>query len=300
MEEREMPKLVVNNERMAMYERAAKEMGQSEEPPKQDPPADDKKIDDKPATPPADQSAGAELDTSEGKKPDEQKYVPLPALKEEREKRKELAAEMKELKRQQELLMEDNRKLMEVLSAGSKHEETPDYSDPDDIVKEVISLRKKVEDQAKTINEFKGSYDAGETRKVAESYEAMAKKAADELSAEGYPGFLDITEAVAKDLKAEFEETEDKAVFTPDGWKRVYKEKTYPRIFGTVVQTAVEKAKADKIREKEELKEKAKLSGTPGSPSKEEAPPDAPKSDEDRYKQYMAMRKASSVFRSKP
>ena len=299
-EERAMPTRVVDHNREAIYERAAQEFGQPPESPKQDtPPAEDKKVDDKPATPPAEPSAGAELDTSGDKKPDDKKYVPLPALQEERERRKELAAEMRELKRQQDLLLEDNRKLMEVLSAGSKREETPDYSDPDDIVKEVISLRKKVEDQAKTINEFKGSYDAGEQKRVAESYETLAKKAADELSAEGYPGFLDITEAVAKDLKAEFDETEDKTVFTPDGWKRVYKEKTYPRIFGKVVQTAVEKAKADKIKEKEELKEKAKLHGSPGTPSEtEKSQDDAPLTQEERYKQYMAMRKASSVFRS--
>ena len=298
-EHKEMPKLTVNLDREAMYARAAR----FSEPDTSLDAAlalDEKKADDKPATPPADKSAGTELDTSGEQKPDV-KYVPYPALKEERDKRKLLADEVREMKRQQDILMDDNRKMMELLQAGTKPvDDTPDYSDPDDIVKEVIELRKKVDQQSKVIGDVQGKTIARENKTVADTYEAMAKKAAEELEAEGFPGFLDLTEAVGRDLKAAFEESEDQSTFTPDGWKRVYKEKTYPRIIGVRIQSAIDKAKPDKKSEKEALKEQANLSGSPGSPP---APLASEKDEKDmttkeKYERYMKMRKQSSVFRS--
>jgi len=305
-DKKELPNVWFNRERDAMYEEAARVMGQEPNKPEDEKP-EDKKEDPKPdaANPPADQSGGAESDTSGDEKPDDkekdEKLVPLPALKEERERRKRLQEEMRELRRQQEMLMTDNQKLMEVLKAGSKpDDDIPSYSDPDDIVKEVIALRKKVDDQAKTINEFKGSYDADKSQKMAHDYEAMAKKAADELSAEGYPGFLDLTEAVGRDLKTAYEDTEDQSVFTPEGWKRIYKSTTYPRIFGTVIKTAVDRAKAEKVDGKKKLKEKANMSGSPGKAEGGENSPDEnrPLTDKEKYDRYMAMRKTSSVFRT--
>lgn len=194
-------------------------------------------------------------------KPDEEKTVPYGALKEEREKRKELARKIKELEESFKQAAEDNKKLVELMSSKSDDEPITDYE------KEILSLRKQLKVAMSKIDSFeKGQV---QQRQVTEQdrLTALVNQTHTELAKDGFDGFDDFVPQVIKAMDDEDIPMEER---TPATWKKVFKEVVYPKYIGKYkVDT-----KAEKKAEKEAEKKEASLIKSPGKP-------DAKKKDEE-------------------
>lgn len=192
----------------------------------------------------------------EEKPQEEEKTVPYGALKEEREKRKELARRVKELEDAFRQAAEDNKRLTELLSAKPDEEPITDYE------KEMLSLRKQLKAALAEIESMKKSVERDRQAASEAQIKTLVERTGEELAREGYEGFQDFIPQVVQAMRAEGIEAADE---TPEIWKRVYKEQVWPKYIG--------KYKPSKKAEKEELKKEASLIKSPGkteTPKKEE------------------------------
>lgn len=192
----------------------------------------------------------------EEKPQEEEKTVPYGALKEEREKRKELARRVKELEDAFRQAAEDNKRLTELLSAKSEEEPITDYE------KEMLSLRKQLKAALAEIDSMKKSVERDRQAASEVQIKTLVERTGEELAKEGFEGFQDFIPQVVQAMRAEGIEAAEE---TPEIWKRVYKEQVWPKYIG--------KYKPSKKAEKEELKKEASLIKSPGKtepPKKEE------------------------------
>jgi hypothetical protein len=206
----------------------------------------------------------------------EEKKVPLGALHEEREKRKALSSEVKELKGNLAQLIEDNKKLMELMSTKESDEPITDYE------KELVNLKK----QNKVLSEKLSMIERGQVQEKqkteADKLTELVKKTDSELATEGFEGFDDFVPQVIKAMNEEEIPMEER---TPATWKRVYREMVFPKYIGKYKVTTKESRKA----EKEDLKKDAGLVKSPG---RTETKP----KEEDDYISYMKMREKYSFM----
>ncbi len=212
----------------------------------------------------------------EDKPTDEEKKVPLGALHEEREKRKALAKEVADLKESFRQAVEDNKKLMDLMSDKSD-EPITDYE------KEMLSLRKQLKVALTEIDSIKRGGEKERQASAEQRLDSLAKQTDTELEKAGFEGFYDFIPQVIKAMNDEEIPMEDRS---PETWKRVYREVVYPKYIGKhkVVK------KEDKKAEKEELKKEASLIKTPGKPEEKK------KEEEDTPESYAKWRQKQSFF----
>lgn len=211
----------------------------------------------------------------EDKPTEEEKKVPLGALHEEREKRKALAKEVAELKASFQQAVEDNKKLMDLVSSKSDDEPITDYE------KEMLSLRKQLKVALTEIDSMKRGVEKEKQVSAEQRLESLAKQADSELEKAGYEGFYDFIPQVIKAMNDEEIPMEDRS---PETWKRVYRDIVYPKYIGK------HKVKPDKKAEKEELKKEASLVKTPGKPEERK------KEEDDTPESYAKWRQKQSFF----
>lgn len=202
------------------------------------------------------------------------------ALHEAREELKEAKAKMREVlevadtaQKQLQIVIAENERLRKT-SEQPLPEDKPD--EPiDDIEKYIKGVAAKSKALEAKLEKLERDRLEEKESDGARKFGQAIKHVADELKAEGYPGFEKFRNQVA--AKIEELANGNKAKLTeldnPVGWAEVYKEHVYPEIAGVfgVVK------KASKKSEKEELKGKANLVGSPGSaPKKTEDEPKKP------------------------
>jgi hypothetical protein len=209
---------------------------------------------------------------------DEEKTVPYGALKEEREKRKELARKIKELEDSFKQAAEDNKKLVELMSSKSDDEPITDYE------KEMLNLRKQIKLQQAELENLKRGQEQRSKVTEEQRITELVKSTDAELAKDGFEGFDDFVPQVIKAMNDEEIPMEER---DPSTWKRVYKEIVFPKYVGKykVIQ------KEDKKAEKEANKKEAALVKSPGKavePKKED--------DDDSPESYTKWRQKQSFF----
>jgi hypothetical protein len=285
----------IDEDRASLYEKYAKEGDSFNKATvvEEGLPADPTDKKDEGETPPVKkESAPPAPEKSEGKGEPEkepEKKVALSALHEERSRRKMLSEQVKILEDEKKSLVESVRQYGQRLESLEKKKI---QEDPIDDVEAVIKSQKE---EIATLNKRLGDVESRwvSKEKTEEITQAKAKeqellKQVEEvdlaLSKEGFPGFKDLASEVAREVMVKVQEDEsNKAVFAnPDGWKKLYKEKVYPRIKTAIIAN-------DKNSKKEELKIKANLIDNPGGAPKSKEP-DEKEDDESSYESYMKMR----------
>jgi len=187
---------------------------------------------------------------TEEKPQEEEKTVPYGALAEERAKRKELAKKVKELEAAFRQAAEDNKKLMELMSAKSDEEPITDYE------KELVSVRKQLKLAIAEIEAFKKAQAKTAQEVEQEKLAALVRKTHDELAKDGFDGFNDFVPQVIKAMDDEDIPLEER---NPAVWKRVYREIVYPKHIG--------KYRPAPKAVKEAAKKEASLIKSPGTGS---------------------------------
>jgi hypothetical protein len=212
----------------------------------------------------------------EDKPKDEEKTVPYGALKEEREKRKDLSRRIKELEDTVKLAADDNKKLVDLMSSKSDDEPITDYE------KEMLTLRKQLKIAMSEIGNFKKSQVQQKEVSEQERLTALVKQTDSELSKEGFDGFDDFVPQIVKAMNEEEVPMDER---NPAKWKEIYKTIVYPKYVGKYKPTEKESKKA----EKEGLKKEASLIMEPGKKQ-------AQKKEDDEKFDYQKWRSSQSFF----
>lgn len=245
-------------------------------------------------TEPAPEDAEGE-DEDPAPEKDEEKTVPLGALHEEREKRKGLSKEVIELKDQVKTLIEDNRKFME--QPAKSETETADFSkllEEGNLEDAMLALHKENQSLRQGQSDLKAN-DSKRTEHdlVAEqaiqheNFNTQVASIASDLEKEGYPGFDMFVDKMNVELDSMIAEDPDNVSLDNEaGYKRIYKEKVFPKVKAVFAG----QVKDDAFAKKKALKEKANLGKGSGKPGKGE------KKDDDTwtFDDYTKMRGANS------
>jgi len=239
--------------------------------------------DDSTETEAEDTDASTETDdaefTSEAEDTTE-KTVPYGALHEEREKRKSLSKKVTELETQLNTVLQDYKTLV-------TEKETDDTADLDP---ELAALKREI----KELREFKNSMTEERQKSTAEKQQQevmdSVNKTDAELEKEGFPGFIFATEAVAQEIRNLVkEDPENSWMFSPEGWKKVFKEKVFPEMRSKFVKVH----KDELFDKKKDLKAGQKIAGKTGKV------PATPKKDDGsnwNYDDYIKHRKATQLL----
>lgn len=213
---------------------------------------------------PEDKSRKQDYQKSEETKPKEkeQKFVPLDALHQEREKRKAVQSRQRELETQLQVVMAEVKSLKEAKDTKTE----VDVEDIDDPFVEVARLRREM-------SEFKSRDIQRESEVRRRDFETKSKalqndisKTNDDLEKEGYPGFNMMLNSVTEKLTDLMDDNPQEATLldNPEGWRKIYKEEIYP-----IIKEKFDKAlKGEIIKEKEKLKSEANLIGSSGKTEK--------------------------------
>lgn len=216
------------------------------------------------------EKAEVKPETGGEKKEKQEKFVPLEALHEEREKRKQE-------KLAREALEEKLRLLESKLSAPKEEEE---FLDETEVLKRRVAMLEEQDKQRKQLEEL------NQVKAQQQSLKNIVKTVDKELADEGYPGFEYCTSRVTEELQRMVEEDENNTAFlNPTGWKHVFKEKIFPNLRDSIAKTIKNTEMTDKI----ELKKGAGLAshGSPAKPKGEEKV----KTPEELADEYMEMRR---------
>lgn len=224
-------------------------------------------------------------ETSPEEEKEEQKMVPLAALHESREQTRETKGRIRQLEQQ---LSEVIGSYKDIVTQKTKTEELSKDDEPiEDVDAAIFQLRRENRDMKKTIKASSDqlSYDHKQTQK--REKEASVRKLDRELSEEGFAGFSDLADEVAKDILAITDPDEQASYMSADGWKRMYRERTSPR-FSKLFSTQKQK---EKFAQKDELARKASLVENPGKVKKAKS-----KESSNTFEDYLSMRAKSLVL----
>tara|TARA_R100000750_G_scaffold5656_1_gene4309 strand:+ start:2605 stop:3543 length:939 start_codon:yes stop_codon:yes gene_type:complete len=219
----------------------------------------------------------------------EDKTVPLGALHEERQKRKELQAEVVELKNQVKDMLNKERQI--------DPEEAGDEEYIEDYDAELIKLKKQNEALTAEVDSIKAKDTQSEAEKAQTAFLTKVNKVHEELKTEGFDGFEECTPMIRQHIHGLIMQEPDPQEYiegrklldvdTPEGWKKIYKEEIYPSIKAIINQKKTEELMDERI----ERKKKAALSGNSGGrpvQSKKDNINDL--SPDEMNKRYMEMR----------
>lgn len=229
----------------------------------------------------------------DSEKEPEEKKVALSALHEERSKRKMLAEQLK-LKEEKERAYLDQ--IREYGIRLESLEKKKIQEEPIDDIEAALKVQKeenlRLQKRIDAVESHQATKAKMEAMEIARSKEQELLKQVEEvdqaLSAEGFPGFKNLSSEVAREVMAKIQEDDtNRAVYAnPDGWKKLYKDVVYPRVKASIVTS-------DKISKKEELKSRANLIDKPGGAPVSKK---ADEEDEDTsYESYMKMRQKISA-----
>ena len=222
-------------------------------------------------------------ETPESKIKPEERTVPHGAFHAEREKRKEVERELRELKSQKE--------------HESDYEEEIPIEDYDS---EINTLKRKVTDLERRDSDRETERNEDIRIKNREKVDKIISATDKSLEEEGYPGFMDyekivtaeITELAQKEpdpelrrkyLSGELQYPKD----TPEGWKEVYKEKVYPKYH----KLHLAQDKNSLMDKKKSLKKKASLVNSPGTQHVKPEEDENNESDKEAFDSYMQGRR---------
>ena len=218
------------------------------------------------------------------KSEESEKTVPLAALHEEREKRKGLSREVADLKKKVSELLDDNERLLNVVREPPA--EGDDFTDP-----KVRDLEKQIKDLLKFKENVEKTSEQSKMEKLQSEHKRNLKKANEELADEGFPGFEFAVGKVANELQAMVaDDPESIYLDNVEGWKKIYKERVFPKLKTIFVG----KQKKDADEDKVDLKKKAKLAASPGK-SGEPAKGKENMTTDERYAAYLEARRKSGI-----
>ena len=207
--------------------------------------------------------------------------VPYDALHAEREKRKAAQVRIRELESQINLVLQETKK---------KAEEKPETVD--DYEKEIITLRKEVKSLREDLSSQKKNLETEASQKKITEIESKISTVDRELKEEGFPLFKDLQDQVTKEIVKMIDGDPDsgqgiiREYDNPNGWKKIYKEKIFPRLDSTFK----ERYQSSTKKEKEELKKQANLTGGSAPRVSLET-----KEDEYSYDDYLKRRKEALI-----
>ncbi len=217
--------------------------------------------------------------------------VPLSALHEEREKRKQAQSHIKELEASVEAHRTQLKEMDDRFKRLEQDSQDEFLSEEDKRGREVERRMGNLEtENAKRVQEHEIQAQATQKQEILRKIEVIDKK----LASEGFPGFQFLKSKV-QDVLAEVQAKDPAkyvALDTPEGWEAIYRKRVFPAFKG-ILNT---KEKAEIMAEKEAKKSLANLASSPGSPGK---PPEKKedKGDIDHtFANYMADREADSAF----
>lgn len=216
----------------------------------------------------------------------EDKTVPLGALHEERQKRKELQAEVVELKQQVKNMLTERK---------GKEEYEEEYIEDYDA--ELIKLKKQNQTLKAEVDSIKAKDTQSEVEKKQTAFLNKVNKVHEELQLEGFDGFEKCTPMIRQYIHSLIMQEPDSQEYiegrklldvdTPEGWKKIYKEEIYPSIKEIINQKKTEEL----IDERIERKKKAALSGSSGGKPVQKKKEDINDlSPEEMKKRYIQMR----------
>lgn len=203
------------------------------------------------------------------------KMVPHAALHEERLRSKEIRQELEKMKSTHDSLLEEIRGLKDDREAGIG---TVDDNEAKTLKLERELLELKSAFSKRTMDE--------QNRIIKQNQQSLNERIRltnEELEADGIKGFNVFKAQVVEELQKLVEEDPaNEHLDNPEGWKKIYKETVLPRVSSMFA----EKAREEKVKEKEALAEEAKLVSSPGS-----APAKEPEEEMSKEEQYIKMRR---------
>lgn len=209
--------------------------------------------------------------------------VPHAALHEERKLHKDTKAKLNDAleiarraQQQLDIMVQENARLRD--APVKKADEAPPVDEKapiDDIEGYIRTMDKRIKSVEEENKRLKMSRmeELEDTR--ASKFTQAVDLVSNELKDQGYPGFNKFRHLVAERIEKEAAGDKNKlaALDNPESWAEIYRDKVYPEVAGIFGV----KAKEAKKGEKEELKGKANLVGSPGkSPTKSEDEPKKP------------------------
>lgn len=243
-------------------------------------------------------------DEAEDKEEEEkQKTVPYDAFHQERERRKDLQKTVADLEDKVKMLLQDNKVLMERgkkpdesesgLSDVSELEKLVDDGEYGDALKQALKTITGLQDTIKGLENNDRqrieAREADEATRKAEEAEKRIQKLHSDLEKEGFPGFDPLVEHVNAELRAMIKEDPDNISLNNDeGFKKIYKEKVFPKFR----KMFVGKDREDTMQGKRERKKNANLGGGGNAPKGS-----AKKDNDDDWgmNDYMDMRKEQGL-----
>lgn len=268
-------------ERLALYDSMKEQKEQEAEPsPEEEESVTEEETKTETEPSPEEEETG-ETEKEESEK--EKKTVPLGALHESRAETREAKEQIRQLQTQMAEIVGDYRKVVEAQAKPKEPEVNLDAMT--DSEREIYELKQEVKalsENQNTQNRHQQQYTRDQ---FVENINRQVKTTDVELEKEGYPGFAQFENQVAKQLKAEGASQE--ALGNPEEWKRVFKKTVFPSYQKLFTANAREK----RFAEKERLKAAAGLIKTPGKTKK--APP---KENENTYNDYLEVRAKGQVL----
>lgn len=252
---------LLGGDRESLYERYAeaqeKEKGKEEkkeESLKSSPAPEEKPHpeDYQPAPPAVPEASKAKDEPSENFK----KTVPYDALHAEREKRRAAQARLRDLE-------SEIQSLKQATETQKKISESP----IEDYETEIKGLKQMVLELQGQLQSQQSRATAREREEMIKSLQTRIAQTASELQAEGFPLFDTLQHRVAAEIGqlVEAADPEEREVVlrewdSPQGWKRIYRERVFPGI-----QSAFSvHLKSEESEAKKEMKKQAQLTGSPG------------------------------------
>jgi len=221
-----------------------------------------------------------EEDTAQKGRP--KKTVPIDALHEEREKRKDL----------QRALDNTNRQLLEVQQSIKQAQSEKEAGIPPE-----DEYERKEWERDREISALKKRVATNEQANQQRTQDQERKNLIDridlvdkELGEEGYSGFKNFTPLITQELNTLIaDDPANRSLDSQEGWKKIYKEIVFPRAKKMFLKQDKNRIFAEKTR----LKEKANLSASPGKSAKQKEK----KKEEDNFDNYQKERKLESEKR---
>ena len=210
--------------------------------------------------------------------------VPYDALHEERERRKTLQGEVDTLRSQIEKMSPPAKEEPATIEGFDANGEVTEFEDALKSMRKInLELKRDLEAVKGKSNAIESTFREAKIKEAKGIFEQRITDTATDLVEEGYPGFKEFLPLVKAELDNMTAETPDnESMDNEAGWKKIYKEKVYPKIRASVG----DQLRKETIDKKMELKVKANLVSTPGKIQ----PKESAKTEEWTKSDYMKMR----------
>lgn len=209
----------------------------------------------------------------------EEKTVPYGALKEEREKRKAIQKDYEETQRRLQQVLSDFQAHVQKETKGSDEPEVIEDYD-----KEIIEARRTIKEMKAELDALKGNFQSEQQRKAKADLDQKLTEIGSDLEKEGFPGFYQLIGQVESELAhiAENDVDEARSLNTPEGLKKIYREKVFSKFATIFTKKEAEERTNKKVAAKQEAQGAVLTPGT--------APAGEKTSSEWNYDDYLKVR----------